>query len=726
MVAGTQESWQDCQPSPNQGPLVTETTCLAKPDPPGSRQQFAPAAPSRMDRIFGTESTSRPATWKPEPVERGTFGVLSTCIITLGLCVWTVIHLNVPARNGHVKQFFRKMGWMVFGFLAPELVAFTAFQQYAAATKLTNEIAGYFPPERRHRAWWCFWRRKGRNLDVESPESHTAGTPASKKHPWTFVHSQFAMMGGFEVVFENDELRDSLPHKLGFRKDHQPIRMTLTGNGVAIVAKHALDAIPDLPKDAIEDKSKGSAFAKTLVCLQAFWFCVQCLTRFSQKLGISLLELNTFGHAICTLVTYFLWWCKPLDVQEPEPIPVTLESHLELVIAMSVFGKFGETARESVHLHRDNSTWIFRFPVQADVLSGQSWVVGHNEESRVTAGLPRSYLPWKRQLGHRGNLRLEVGIGAAFENDGGEDVRINLGESAGGLRFWDDTPVEETDNVVIRGDPDKNMESRRNEGKGGRWNLAINQQRLEKSASTNAEEGSSLAAGIPSTAAPGTQSSTTPTPFLPLARYQDDIRRWALALDRLPLHDVQRTTLFTDHVGNLPKFEGVGRQWPMYFGFGVTGFIYGGLHCLAWNVPFPTDLERLFWKLSSVTVSSTGALLLLVYTWELVPPFWSDSFESVATLFERAGGMVADIPVGQSRAAIKKARFRAATRPLIFLLPFLAGLLKVLYDVFIILFMMFFCVARLYLVVESFINLAHLSDSVYLLPKWSQYMPHIG
>jgi len=75
-------------------------------------------------------------------------------------------------------------------------------------------------------------------------------------------------MGGFEVVFENDELRRSLRYEAMSEEGNQPIRMTLTGGGVAILAEHALSTIPDLPKDAIEDKSKGSAFAKTLVCLQ--------------------------------------------------------------------------------------------------------------------------------------------------------------------------------------------------------------------------------------------------------------------------------------------------------------------------------------------------------------------------------------------------------------------------------------------------------------------------
>ena len=35
---------------------------------------------------------------------------------------------------------------------------------------------------------------------------------------------------------------------------------------------------------------------------------------------ISLLELNTFGHAVCALLIYFLWWNKPFDVDYPTVI----------------------------------------------------------------------------------------------------------------------------------------------------------------------------------------------------------------------------------------------------------------------------------------------------------------------------------------------------------------------------------------------------------------------
>ena len=37
----------------------------------------------------------------------------------------------------------------------------------------------------------------------------------------------------------------------------------------------------------------------------------------AQPIPISLLELNTFGHAVCALFIYLLWWEKPFEVDIP-------------------------------------------------------------------------------------------------------------------------------------------------------------------------------------------------------------------------------------------------------------------------------------------------------------------------------------------------------------------------------------------------------------------------
>ena len=73
----------------------------------------------------------------------------------------------------------------------------------------------------------------------------------------------------------------------------------------------------DLPAEEIRDKSKANGLAKLFVCLQEIWFCVQFIARVAQTRAINFLELNTFGHAICGLFIYALWWHKPLNIDSP-------------------------------------------------------------------------------------------------------------------------------------------------------------------------------------------------------------------------------------------------------------------------------------------------------------------------------------------------------------------------------------------------------------------------
>ena len=64
--------------------------------------------------------------WRPSPTTRGTFDILTTCVTTLLLCVWTAVHLNVSPPDSFWGPKLRKVGWLVLALLAPEMVAFTA------------------------------------------------------------------------------------------------------------------------------------------------------------------------------------------------------------------------------------------------------------------------------------------------------------------------------------------------------------------------------------------------------------------------------------------------------------------------------------------------------------------------------------------------------------------------------------------------------------------------
>ena len=141
-----------------------------------------------------------------------------------------------------------------------------------------------------------------------SEDNHVA---ARKRHQWTSVHSHYALMGGFAV--------ESAPKGDMFLPGN-PSRLILTPAAIRFLADKEPALIPNISKEHIHDKSKASGLAKALVCMQASWFCIQCVARLANDMAISLLELNTFAHAMCTLLIYLLWWHKPLDVEEPTVI----------------------------------------------------------------------------------------------------------------------------------------------------------------------------------------------------------------------------------------------------------------------------------------------------------------------------------------------------------------------------------------------------------------------
>ena len=75
--------------------------------------------------VFGNPADR--VNWKPSNESRGTWDILSTCLLTMILCVWTAVHLNVPPPGAAGFLILRKLGWLFMGLLAPELVAASAW-----------------------------------------------------------------------------------------------------------------------------------------------------------------------------------------------------------------------------------------------------------------------------------------------------------------------------------------------------------------------------------------------------------------------------------------------------------------------------------------------------------------------------------------------------------------------------------------------------------------------
>ena len=237
-----------------------------------------------MSFVFGKNSTNGTVTWQSEPSTRGTWSILSTCIITISLCLWTAVHLNIPPPNQKHAQYWWKLYWLGIGLLAPELVAYMAWYQRMVVVKGFKDIQEAIGQQPRvswlNRFWDWYYEQRTLEEDGET-ESETPISDAKNK--WTMTHAFYAYMGGFALDSSGTD-NPILP------PGHEQMRLTLKGVVVALRLRPEL--LKNFPVETIIDKSKASPLAKAIVCFQAVWFCVQCLERIIHSAPISLLEVR--------------------------------------------------------------------------------------------------------------------------------------------------------------------------------------------------------------------------------------------------------------------------------------------------------------------------------------------------------------------------------------------------------------------------------------------------
>ena len=89
--------------------------------------------------IFGHVNDS--PQWQPDPAGRGTSGLLQQCIITIGLCVYSAINLNIlPHRSTAADRFFAKFGWILLTLLVPEFIVYNAWSQRRKAQAIAASL----------------------------------------------------------------------------------------------------------------------------------------------------------------------------------------------------------------------------------------------------------------------------------------------------------------------------------------------------------------------------------------------------------------------------------------------------------------------------------------------------------------------------------------------------------------------------------------------------------
>ena len=219
---------------------------------------------------MATNQTTPLQGWTSSPNGRGTLDILSSSSITLFLCSWSVLCLNIyPPSYSVYKKAWRKFELAGLCFMGPEFIFQLAVGQ------------------------WCAARRSVAEFD-------------RLKYPgWSMTHAFFANMGGF--VLQAQLSPTSEEDFTAFPLDSKQV-LYLVENGYVNYSAVGIE------KAEIEDKDKVDGVVRLLIVCQIFWYLVCCISRLIQHLDVTVIELATVGFIICSMGTYFFWREKPMDV----------------------------------------------------------------------------------------------------------------------------------------------------------------------------------------------------------------------------------------------------------------------------------------------------------------------------------------------------------------------------------------------------------------------------
>ena len=279
-----------------------------------------------------TTPRNPPYKWMGEPNQRGTYGIISLCFSTLIICIWNTLHFSIPTRPYTVtRRVFLQVSWMIFALLAPEALLFLALEERIVAGNLLKNVLKFHPhlakPGMFTRIYnWI--RGRGESKDVSAQcqahvmqwlivteqRSYNSVEQTPQPH-FGLVHAFYSRMGGFAFYASyNDDTPKSL-----FEIETNPrcVIDVPKGDTLIYILEHFPHIITDITEENILSRAASSSLSKALLIVQVAWFCMKCASRLFQGLPLSLLEVSTAAHALCTLLTYLVWLSKPLNVPSP-------------------------------------------------------------------------------------------------------------------------------------------------------------------------------------------------------------------------------------------------------------------------------------------------------------------------------------------------------------------------------------------------------------------------
>lgn len=79
--------------------------------------------------------------WAPEPQGRGTIGLIWSCLATIFLCTWNVVHPKLPALNDSTADIFlRRVRYLLGALIAPEALCVVAMDELLDALVVRAKV----------------------------------------------------------------------------------------------------------------------------------------------------------------------------------------------------------------------------------------------------------------------------------------------------------------------------------------------------------------------------------------------------------------------------------------------------------------------------------------------------------------------------------------------------------------------------------------------------------
>ncbi len=226
--------------------------------------------------------------WVSTDCGRGTSDILWSCLATILLCVWTVIHLPIPCWSrfedgklvpGESTRSWRR--WIVSSGIVPAFISIVApeFLTVGAISEFFNA------------------RSIRKKMTLTS---------------WTLTHAFFLSAGGFCLETPSGS------------------RVQIDEDGIeSALSEHPdwLSKLESVKEADISDHAKSNPLAKLVTCSQTLWLITQVISRVYQHRAVTLLEVSTTAYAACALAACASWWKKP---QNPT-IPIIIHCSNEVL-----------------------------------------------------------------------------------------------------------------------------------------------------------------------------------------------------------------------------------------------------------------------------------------------------------------------------------------------------------------------------------------------------------